>query len=91
MSEHTEHETDEGHSGDHTETIEVELDPARSQMYRMAKEEGGELIDAFLDDQVRDAVTQAYDNRQQFGEQYEQQQQAIQQQASPEPDTADGD
>lgn len=56
-----------------TETVEIELDPARSVMYRMASDAGGPVVEEFLRDKVTDAVEQAYDNREEFRDAYEQQ------------------
>lgn len=56
----------EDHTDSETETLYLELDPARTQMYRMARQAGGEKVDAILAEQLETAVVQLYDQREQL-------------------------
>lgn len=49
--------------GAETETVEIELDPARSLMLRAAREAGGPIAEEYLVGQVRSTVEEMYDDR----------------------------
>lgn len=66
MNDHIEDdelEAEDADSDDLRETVYLELDPARTMMYRMAREDGGEVVDALLADQIEQTIQNLYDRR----------------------------